>query len=304
MNSIEVFNHHLGKLTASWRSLPDKPEETPEETLRTLWHMAAGEPRCIERAARLDLPVLRRTEWARLDELVERRAAGIPLAHLTGRQQFMALELLAGPEALIPRKETEILGNAALEKLEGLIQERGSALVIDLCTGSGNLAVALAHHANECRVLGSDLSPEALALAGQNAEHLDLQDRVEFFEGDLFAPFESKGFEGQADMVICNPPYISSAKIEVMPDEIADHEPHMAFDGGPFGVNVMFRLVREAHRFLRPASWLCFEVGLGQGKAMQAQCEKAGHYAIVECAYDDRGEIRTILAQTHEAART
>ena len=298
MEPPTTFKDHLAKLTNSWQGLPDKPEENPEETLRALWCLAAGDPRCIERAAQIALPPLTETEWIHLNELIEMRMAGVPLAHLTGRQQFMGIEMLVGPEALIPRKETEILGSAALEKLEQLILERGSALVIDLCTGAGNLALALAHQARGCRVFGSDLSPDAVGLARRNSLHLRLQDRVKFWEGDSFAPFESAEFVGQADMVVCNPPYISSAKVEDMPDEISGYEPRLAFDGGPFGVNFMIRLVRDAHQFLKPAAWLCFEVGLGQGRAMEAKCRAAGHYRNVETVENTEGQIRAILAQT------
>lgn len=303
MNDAREFNDLLTKLAASWKALPDKPEETAEETLCALWYLAAGDPRCIERAAQADLPLLSETRWVHLNELVEKRMAGVPLAHLTGRQQFMGIEMLAGPEALIPRKETEILGNAALEELDLLVLERGSAVVIDLCTGSGNLALALAHHVSQCRVFGSDLSPEAVELARRDARHLNLQDRVEFREGDFFAPFESVEFVGQVDMVICNPPYISSANVEVMPDEISGYEPRLAFDGGPFGIKFMLRLVRKAHRFLKPDSWLCFEVGLGQGKAMEARSKGAGHYRNVQSVCNAQGQIRAILAQT-DAANT
>jgi len=304
MNDVRAFNDLLTKLAASWQALPDKPEEALEDILRALWYLAAGDPRCIERAAQAELPLLSETGLVHLNELVEKRMAGVPLAHLTGRQQFMGIEMLAGPEALIPRKETEILGNAALEKLEQLILERGSAVIVDLCTGSGNLALALAHCASQCRVFGSDLSPEAVELARRNARHLNLQDRVEFREGDFFAPFESAEFVGQMDMVVCNPPYISSANVEVMPDEISGHEPRLAFDGGPFGVKFMFRLVRKAHRFLKPGSWLCFEVGLGQGKAMEARSKGAGHYRNVQSVCNAQGQIRAILAQTDAANAT
>jgi release factor glutamine methyltransferase len=304
MNNVRAFNDLLTKLAASWQALPDKPEETAEETLRALCYLAAGDPRCIERAAQAELPLLSETGWVHLNGLVEKRMAGVPLAHLTGRQQFMGIEMLAGPEALIPRTETEILGNAALEKLEPLILERGSAVIIDLCTGSGNLALALAYHVSQCRVFGSDLSPEAVELARRNARHLGLQERVEFREGDFFAPFESAEFVGQVDTVVCNPPYISSANVEVMPDEISGYEPRLAFDGGRYGTEFMFRLVREAHRFLKPDSWLCFEVGWGQGKVMEAKSKRAGHYRNVQSVCNAEGQIRAILAQTDAANTT
>jgi release factor glutamine methyltransferase len=90
-------------------------------------------------------------------------------------------------------------------------------------------------------------------------------------------------------MVVCNPPYISSTEVELMPNKVSGCEPHLAFDGGPFGVKFMLRLVREAHRFLRPGSWLCFEVGLGQEKAVEAKCRRAGHYRNVQSLRNTQG---------------
>lgn len=301
MDELSRFDDLADRIAASWQGLEDKPEETPEGTVRALWCLAAGDRRCIERAAGAELAPLSNAEWIRLHELVGERITGVPLAHLTGRQQFMGIEMLSGPEALIPRKETEILGRAALQKVEELIRERGSAMVIDLCTGAGNLALALAYHADGCRAFGSDLSRDAVELARRNAKHLGLQERVEFRQGDFTAPFESAQFLGQVDIVVCNPPYISSAKVGVMPGEICNHEPALAFDGGPFGVSFLLRLVRDVHQFLRPRSWLCFEVGLGQGEAMEAKCKGMGHYDTVQRVCDDQGQIRAILAQTPSA---
>src|SRR5690606_16183300 len=130
------------------------------------------------------------------DALLERRIAGVPLAHLTGRQQFLGLDLLAGPQALIPRAETELLGRAAIE----LARESGAALAIDVCTGCGNLALALAHHIDGLRVHGADLSAEAIALARRNAAALALDGRVGFRDGDLLSPFDTPDFHGRVDL--------------------------------------------------------------------------------------------------------
>lgn len=276
----------------------DKPEETPEGTLRALWFLAAGNQKTVEYAEPTELPTLSEASLNRLEVLVEKRIAGTPLAHLTGRQHFMRIEMLAGPEALIARKETEILTLAALNELKKLVQERGPVKVIDLCTGSGNVALALAYHEPGCQVFGADISPGAIGLARRNAQHLGLTDRVEFREGDLFSPFDNEEFIGQVDMVTCNPPYIASANVERMPDEISRHEPRMAFDGGTFGVTILFRLIREAPRYLKPNSWLCFEVGLGQGKAMASRLEKSENFREVNTYQDNDGNVRVLLAIT------
>ncbi len=293
-----LFEELLVKIAARWAGLPDKPDENPENNLRALWLATLGKPLSVKQLASGDLPALDEAAESRLRELVDQRMSGVPLAHLTGRQSFMGVEMLAGPEAMIPRQETEILGNAALAILKTLVEQRGSAQVIDLCTGSGNLALVLAFRVPGCQVVGVDLSREAVELARRNAGHLGLTGRVQFREGDLFSPLESTDFWGQADMVVCNPPYISSAQVEALPHEIAGFEPRLAFDGGPFGVKILTRLIREAPRFLKPASWLCFEVGLGQGRMMTSMLGKSPKYGQVQTLCDEGGNLRALAALT------
>jgi len=287
-------------LSSSWQGLEDKPEETPEGTLRALWFLAAGDPRTIKGAASAELPTLDSAAQANLEALVNDRLNGVPLAHLTGRQSFMGIEMLAGPEALVPRKETELLGNASLSILNRLADQRSSVRLVDLCTGSGNLALALAYNVPCCRVFGSDLSPDAVQLARRNAQYLNLENRVEFREGDLFAAFDSERFRGQLDMVVCNPPYISSGKVRKMPQEISEYEPKMAFDGGPFGLTIILQLIREAFWFLKPNSWLCFEVGSGQGEFIVSKLRNYHQYQEVRRVCSMEGDIRALLARTSE----
>lgn len=298
-----LFTERLARLDAALRTLPDKPEETSTSALQALWHLAGGQPLSIEAATRQPLPELKAAQLLRLDELTAQRLSGTPLAHLTGRQHFMGLELLAGPQALIPRQETELLARTALTLLKQVASTAGErpVKVIDVCTGSGNLALALAHGEPRAQVFAADLSEDAVALAQANAVHLGLQGRVQCRSGDLLAPFDDPDFHGQVDLLVCNPPYISSGKLDTMPTEIVGFEPRLAFDGGPFGVRILQRLMREAPRYLRPAGWLVFEVGLGQGPAVMQWLNKAGHYDVVESALDAEGQSRAILARHKEA---
>jgi release factor glutamine methyltransferase len=294
----EDYSRHLAAVERHWVGLPDKPEENPANTVQALWMAAAGEPCSVGLASRRSLPPLDADGREALGRLVERRLAGVPLAHLTGRQSFMGLELLAGPEALVPRRETELLGFKAVDLLRRTVAERGRAVVMDVCTGSGNLALALAHHESDCTVIGGDLSADAVGLARRNAEWTGLTERVTFVQGDMFAPFEVAGLRGATDLIVCNPPYVSTSRAAGMPTEIAEFEPRLAFDGGAFGISILFRLVAGAPQFLRPGSWLCFEVGAGQGGPMAARLERAGSYAVVERVCDGRGEVRALAAQT------
>lgn len=293
MTVPDLYKQLLPNFAASLNVLPDKPEETPEGALKALWYTAAGHPRSIE-AATCPLPDLTPQGVAALHDLLRRRLEGVPLAHLTGRQHFMGLEFLAGPGALVPRKETELLARTALAKLKAA---GPSPLAIDLCTGSGNIAIALARLHPGARVFASDLSEEAVELARRNVAHHDLQDRVDIVAGDLFGGLPAARLHAQADLISCNPPYISSAKVETMAAEISQFEPRLAFDGGGFGLTIVSRLMKEATDFLKPGGWLCFEIGKGQGKFLSGSLKKVGAYDLIEPVTDHEGEIRVLTAR-------
>jgi len=288
-----MYAHLRDRLAAGAAALPDKPEETPDTTLRALWFLAAGQPKSVVAAASGDLPSLDRERSERLQALIEQRLAGVPLAHLTGRQHFLGLEMLAGAEALVPRRETELLGRAAIE----LAHATPAAMAVDVCTGCGNIALAIARHVPQANVFAADLSADAIALARRNADHLGLAARVDFRTGDLLAPFDTPEFLGRVDLLTCNPPYISSGKVGQMAAEIAAHEPSLAFDGGPLGVTILMRLLQDAPRFLKPGGWLAFEVGLGQGPALARRLKAANSYKEVRELTDENGAVRAILAR-------
>ena len=292
-----LWRDTLVQVQSGLQALPDKPEETAVATLRALWHLAAGEPMSARAAMGHELPTLDAGQRELLRDLVARRLAGTPLAYLTGRQSFMGVEMIAAPGALIPRGETELLGAAAVTLLHQLTQARDHIIVVDACTGSGNLAGALALAEPGVVVYASDLSAEAVDLARRNMAFLGLEDRVTLEVGDLLAPFCVNGLLGQVDLLTCNPPYISSGRVAGMPSEIAAHEPSVAFDGGPLGVRILQRLIRESPQLLRPGGWLAFEVGAGQGPAVEHRLHKANEYGRVERVLDARGEVRALLAQ-------
>lgn len=298
----QVHASRLLALEAGLQTLPDKPEETAATALAALWHLAAGQALSAQavsgKALPASLPPLSDAQLSTLDALIAQRIQGTPLAHLTERQAFMGLEMLAGPQALIPRQETELLAQAAIAQLKQMAATLNRPLVVlDVCTGSGNLALAMAHACPCAKVWASDLSAEAVELAQANARHLKLADRVQYRVGDLLAPFEDEAFPGQVDLLLCNPPYISSGKLDTMPAEIIQHEPTLAFDGGPFGIRILQKLMREAPRFVRPGGWLGFEVGLGQGSAVQQWLARTGRFAPPMEIEDQHGQVRSLMAQ-------
>ena len=296
--SPPLWHEHLHRLRAGLEILEDKPEETGETCLRALWLKAAGIAVSAWRARQMDLPALTDEQARHLSRLVEQRLQGAPLSYLTGRQSFMELEFMTTPGAMIPRKETEILAGTALGLIDGMDAQGEGLCVVDICTGSGNLPVVYAKHTPSARVFAADLSGEAVTLARQNARLHGVEDRIEFRQGDLLAPFDSDEFRGKVDLLSCNPPYISNAKVGELPEEIATHEPRMAFAGGAFGIDIAKRLIADAPRLVKPQTGrLAFEIGLGQGPFFLRRLQKNQNFTDVEGVADENGEIRVIVAR-------
>lgn len=293
MAGTALYDSLLATLRGELRTLPDKPDESAEATLQALWHRASGRALSVQAAQETPLPSLDAAGEAALQSLLARRLAGVPLAHLTERERFMGLEMLAGPQALIPRRETELLARTAIS----LVAEGSPALVLDVCTGSANVAAAIAAARPLARVQAADLSAEAIALAARNLELLGLGGRVSLHQGDLLGAFDAAALAGTVDVLSCNPPYISAARRATMDAEIAAHEPSLAFDGGPLGVRILQRLIKEAPAWLRPGGWLVFEIGAGQGKAVSDRLRADGRYEAIQPVADEAGEIRVLKAR-------
>ena len=297
MNTEKLFNRIKTDLELKLRFPTDKPEETIDSTLKACWFAASGFPKSAEEAIKQPLPELTKKQINSLHHLIEQRLNNTPLAHITGRQSFMGIELLSDNRALIPRKETEILGRKALELSFQIAQEKQIVRVMDVCCGAGNLGLALAHFNQNIVVSATDLSREAVELTRDNISFLNLRQRVQVEQGDLFSAFEREEYYENTDLIICNPPYISSAKVTKMNTEISAHEPVLAFDGGMFGTKIIQKLIGEAPKFLTKAGWVIFEVGVGQGEFIMRLCESTNKYIQIESVSDDSGNIRVILAR-------
>ena len=298
---VPRFEEVVARLGDVWAPLPDKPEETLKLTAKALWLAACGNPQSVVRCAEAKLPALDEASAARLWELLALRSQGTPLAHLTGRQNFAGLEMLAGPGALIPRRETELLARTAIELAQQALGASDAVFAIDVCTGSGNVALALAASDARITVLAADISADALTLAASNAEHLGLQSRVTFLASDLFNAMDASGIHGQAAVITCNPPYIASAKVPAMAEEISRHEPRLAFDGGAFGLSIILRLLADAPRFLRPGGWLCLEVGAGNGRFVADRIGRNPAFGEVRQITDENGVVRVVAASLARA---
>lgn len=211
-----------------------------------------------------------------------------------GLHRFMGVELELAPDVLVPREETELLGARAVAVLRDI---GADAVVVDMCCGSGNLALAIAAAVPAARVWGADLTDGTVALARRNAERLGLGGRVSIRQGDLFGALAGEGLEGRVDAVVCNPPYISTARLEGESAHLLENEPREAFDGGPYGISIHQRLVREAADFLKPGGWLMFEFGEGQHRQVAALVARARAYEPVAFAEDAQGRPRVAVAR-------
>ena len=218
---------------------------------------------------------------------IERRAAREPLQHILGTQAFRDLILRVGPDVLVPRPETETLVSWALELLPPF---GTSPLVLDVGTGSGCLACALASERTDVRVLALDASTAAVALARENVDALGLTDRVTLVVSDLFSEIASV----RADLIVSNPPYVPTDVIGTLAPEITDHEPRAALDGGPDGLRVIRRLVGEAPQWLASGAPLVLETFGDEQAANVVQLMREAKYMSIATKRDLAGVIRFV----------
>jgi release factor glutamine methyltransferase len=225
--------------------------------------------------------------------MVARRSAGVPLAYLTGRKEFWSLEFRVGPGVLIPRPETEILVETAVGFAAGR-----KASVLDVGTGSGNIAVALARELPGARVTASDISVRALRTAAANAVSNGCPG-LRFVRSDLFSAFGRPG--PRFDIIVSNPPYVGREEWAGLPAEVRDHEPRRALVGGVRGTELTARLVREARRFLKPCGRLVLEIGAGQDETVRAMF--GAGWDAVEVVPDLAGIPRVVAARKAATAK-
>ena len=226
-----------------------------------------------------------------------RRAQGAPLGQILGRQRFLGVDLMAEGDVLTPREETELLGSEALALLQAEAQREPGREQrwIDMGCGSGNLACALASLVPQARFWASDITPACAETTRRNVQRLGLEDRIRVSQGDLFAPLGGLGLEGTMDGVVMNPPYIPTGSLAKTHAGLLEHEPREAFDGGPYGISILGRLLQEAPPFLRPGGHLLFEFGLGQARIVQSLVQRIGRYAQCRLAVNGAGEPRAAI---------
>ena len=196
-------------------------------------------------------------------DVVRRRQQHRPTAYITGVREFYGIELYVAPGVLIPRPETELLVDEAIRLLRARLGAREAPVFVDVGTGSGAIVLAVARRLPQVECIGIDRSPDALAVAGLNAKRPHLAGRVEFLQGDLLRPLPAP-----ADVVVANLPYLPTAAWEALPPEVHDHEPRLALDGGPDGLDLIRRLIGEAPSHLRSEGALLLEIDGGQADSV------------------------------------
>lgn len=226
---------------------------------------------------------------------VKRAAQGHPVAHLTGQKEFFSLPLEVSPDVLIPRPETEVLVERAIALVRKAPHQ--DPAILDLGTGSGCIALALARHLPAARIFASDISDAALAVARRNAAHHGLTDRINFRAGDLLEPWQSPPADANAqrfDIIVSNPPYVADNDPHVAPD-VRQYEPHLALFAGPDGLDIIRRLVSVAPQHLHPDGSLLMEIGYNQATAVRELFDD--HWTDLVTYRDGAGHERVIHAR-------
>jgi release factor glutamine methyltransferase len=205
---------------------------------------------------------LSESELSSYRELLKRRRSGEPVAYILGRREFFGLSFSVDRHVLVPRPETELLVEEALLRTK---HRELSGRALDLCTGSGCVAISFAKARPTWQTFATDLSEEALGVARKNALDLGVVWNLSFHQGDLL---EACGRASRFELIVCNPPYIPNAELDTLAPEVRDHEPRMALDGGADGLDFYKRLVKEAPSHLVPGGVLAVEIGADQGGAV------------------------------------
>lgn len=228
---------------------------------------------------------------ARVDMAVDRYLAGEPLPYVLGEWTFYGLDLYVSPDVLIPRDDTCAVAELAIHR--GLFLDQNPR-ILDLCCGSGCIGLAIASRLKDARVTLADLSGPALSVARKNIQRNHMGGRVSCVQVDAMeAP---PAFLGKFDMIVSNPPYVTTSEMEELPDSVKKYEPHMALFGGTDGLNFYRAITKNFRALLKPGGFLCYEFGMGQGDAVCAILEENG-FTVLERTLDFNERERAVLAQ-------
>ena len=236
------------------------------------------------------------------EALIKRRLSGEPLQYILGRQEFWSIDVKVDSRVLIPRADTELLVEQTLSILSKNFFEKPPS-ILEIGTGSGAIAIALAREVKQIFLVATDISREALVLAKQNALEAGVLERVAFVHGDLFSPFHLHEGKEPFDMILSNPPYIVRSEIEQLAKEVKDYEPSVALDGGEDGLDFYRKLISQGPPYLRKEGWLLLEIGQGQGERISEWIEKGGDFSAPQRIKDLSGIERVVKAKKMESRK-
>ncbi len=244
-------------------------------------------------------------ELSKFKELIERRGKREPVSYITGEKEFWSLKFKITRDTLIPRPETEILVQAVLDIISGQWSVvSGQLNILDIGTGSGNIAVSIAKESPESHVFTVDKSDSALSVAKENAIIHNVAGRITFLKGDLYIPFNPPsppfvrgGKEGLFDIIVSNPPYIPTGDIEGLMPEVRDWEPRWALDGGKDGLEIIRKIIKDAPIFLKSEGFLAMEIGFGQADEVRRIIKAADKFSDIRFVKDLAGINRVVVAK-------
>ena len=237
-----------------------------------------------------------------LHGLVQRASQNEPIAYLVGKTEFYSLELNVTPACMIPRPETELLVERAIEFLR---TRNGKQFVCDLCTGSGCIAVAIARNYPDCQIIATDISDAALSVAAKNIEKHRLKERIRLLCGDLFDPIMPQLDVEKFDLIVCNPPYVSAAEFEKLGKNVKDYEPKLSLFAGDDGLDIYRRIIERVSTFLKSDAAVMLEIGYNQGQAVKqllesldfARDRQAGCFGEITIEKDFNNNDRIAIAK-------
>ena len=230
------------------------------------------------------------TKLSAFRNLIARRSQWEPVAYITGRKEFWTFVLEVNSSVLIPRPDTEIIVEEALNLCRKM--DSSEIKILDIGTGSGAIAIALASEITGAKVVATDISSPALNLAQKNAAALGLKEKIDFRQGDLFEPLDDI-----FDIIVCNPPYIAADEYEKLPAGVKDYEPREALLAGKSGLEFYEKLIYQAAGFLKKNGWLLLEIGAKQEAGVRGIMEAAGFYDSIEMRRDYAGLPRVMKAR-------
>ncbi len=234
--------------------------------------------------------IINEKQLAEFRILIRRRSQWEPVAYITGRKEFWTFSLAVSKDVLIPRPDTEIIVEETLDICREL--DSAEIKILDIGTGSGAIALALAREVSRGRITATDTSASALVLARENACSLNLEGKIDFLEGDLFAPVE-----GFFDIIVSNPPYIPEDEYEELPAGVKDYEPRIALWAGKNGLEFYEKLIDQAPGYLKKNGWLLLEIGAKQEKEVRGLLEKSASYDCIAMRRDYAGLPRVVKSR-------